>query len=122
VKAAQEPRPANGFSATPSTLTATSVRAQAMRTTPSLVVVALVPAAVPILSASRPALSASGRGGGDQPPTARTPASRPMRANRRNRVDLDRLPSRTGRLGGGGRSPARAAGLPHRTGFTRRSP
>src|SRR5205814_1401962 len=44
-------RPANGFNGIPSTFTFTSVRAQAIRTTPSSVVVGLVPAAVPILAA-----------------------------------------------------------------------
>ena len=53
VKAAHEPSPANGRSGMPSTCTATSARAQPMRTTPSFVVVALVPAAAPIFSASR---------------------------------------------------------------------
>src|SRR5512142_3245356 len=52
VKAAHEPSPANGLSGMPSTFTGTSFRAQAIRTTPSSVVVALVAAAVPILSAS----------------------------------------------------------------------
>src|SRR5713226_2258974 len=50
--AAQEPSPANAFRGIPSTVTGTSERAQAMRTTPSFVVVALVPAAEAILSAS----------------------------------------------------------------------
>src|SRR5262245_54793875 len=52
VKAAQEPRPAAGLKAMPSTVTATSVRAQPRRTTPSGVVVALLPAALPIFSSS----------------------------------------------------------------------
>ncbi len=52
VKPAHEPRPANGFSGLPSTRMGTSVRAQAMRTTPSGVVVALVCAALAIASAS----------------------------------------------------------------------
>src|SRR5258708_4429316 len=51
VNAAQEPRPANGMSDTPSTVTGTSLRGKAMRITPSGAVVALVAAAVAILSA-----------------------------------------------------------------------
>src|SRR5262245_60884763 len=53
VNAAQEPRPANGLSGMPSTVTATSVRAHAMRTTPSGAVVVCVPAALPMRPASR---------------------------------------------------------------------
>ena len=52
VNAAHEPSPANGFRGMPSTFTGTSVRGQAMRTTPSSVVVAFVPAAAAIRSAS----------------------------------------------------------------------
>src|SRR5258708_9488474 len=52
MNAAQEPRPANGASGTPSTVTFTSSRGKAIRTTPSGAVVALVPAAAAILSAS----------------------------------------------------------------------
>src|SRR5262245_17274229 len=52
VNAAHDPRPANGFSGMPSTVTFTSARGQPMRTTPSAVVVALAPAALPIASAS----------------------------------------------------------------------
>src|SRR5437016_11749878 len=59
VNAAQEPRPANGLSGIPSTITGTSVRAQARRTTPSGVVVAWAPAARPIRSASSLASAAA---------------------------------------------------------------
>src|SRR5262245_11034640 len=52
VKAAHEPRPANGLSGAPSTCTLTSLRAQPMRTTPSGVTVALAPEAAAIRSAS----------------------------------------------------------------------
>src|SRR5262245_39740028 len=52
VNAAHDPRPANGWKVMPSTFTATSVRGHPIRTTPSLVVVALAPAALPIFSAS----------------------------------------------------------------------
>src|SRR5208337_3191455 len=53
VNAAHEPNPAKGLSGTPSTFTATSVRAQAIRTTPSGVEVPLVPEARAIGSGSR---------------------------------------------------------------------
>src|SRR5258708_6772377 len=52
VNAAHEPRPAAGGNAMPSTVTLTSARDQARRTTPSFVVVGLDPAAWPILAAS----------------------------------------------------------------------
>src|SRR5882724_5053624 len=52
VKAAHEPNPAAALNDIPSIMTGTSVRAQARRTTPSGVVVALEPAAAPILPSS----------------------------------------------------------------------
>src|SRR5437763_1011862 len=52
VNAAQDPRPANGAIGRPSTVTLTSSRGKAIRTTPSGAVVALVSAAAAILSAS----------------------------------------------------------------------
>src|SRR4051794_5190514 len=51
-KAAHEPSPAKGLNGMPSTSNGTSSRGQAMRTTPSGVVVALVSAAAPIRSTS----------------------------------------------------------------------
>src|SRR5438477_8482241 len=51
VRAAQEPRPANGFRGMPSTLTGTSFRGHSIRTTPSFVV-AFVPEALAIFWAS----------------------------------------------------------------------
>src|SRR5262249_40798598 len=74
VKAAHEPRPANGFSGMPSTVTATSVRGQPMRTTPSGGVVALAPAACPIRSAS--SLPASRPAARNLPAGGRPPAPR----------------------------------------------
>src|SRR4051812_8926266 len=53
VKAAHEPSPAKGLSGILSTFTGTSERAQAIRTTPSGVVVALAPEAAAIASGSR---------------------------------------------------------------------
>src|SRR5262249_60194923 len=72
VKAAHEPSPAKGLSGTPSTLTFTSFRAQAMRTTPSGVAVALVAAADAIRSTSR--WSSDAEYAGRSEPAARMPA------------------------------------------------
>src|SRR5438067_80456 len=108
VNAAHEPRPANGFSGIPSTLTATSVRAQAMRTTPSFSVVAFTPAAVPILPASRVASALASK---DQPPTARIPTSRPPHANRLTQVLMRLLLSRTSPPGRRGTAPSPRPGL-----------
>src|SRR5262245_13985138 len=98
VNAAHEPSPANGLSGIPSTFTATSVRGQPMRTTPSVVVVALAPDALPITPASsgaglsffsaRAAVArASPRGWPTGPSAAArtTPATPPMRGAQRAR-------------------------------------
>src|SRR5262245_4802288 len=81
VNAAHEPSPANGFRGMPSTVTSTSVRGQPMRTTPSGVVVALVPAASPILSASSLWAGSSARArNAPRIPTDATASHQPGRA------------------------------------------
>src|SRR5262245_56260618 len=76
-KAAHDPSPANGLRGMPSTWTATSVRGQPMRTTPSGVVVAFAPAAVPILPASNLGPPSAAAPQGAAPPASSPAPSRP---------------------------------------------